>query len=102
MEEFEEQYDTVMSDKAFSASSSSAKLGGSVKVDGEDVSVQELNDLYTGIKDFEKQIKTDLKKDKISASKYRWVGHVLHLLISNTNTLVINFFNQHNIPTSPF
>ena len=27
MEEFETQYDTVMKDKAFSASSSSAKLG---------------------------------------------------------------------------
>jgi len=70
MEEFETQYDTVMKDKAFSAASSSAKLGGSVKVDGEDISVQELNDLYTGVKDFEKQIKGDLNKGDISEHKY--------------------------------
>ena len=44
-------------------------------MDGEDVSVQELSDLYTGIKDFEKQIKTDLKKGDISEHKYRWVVH---------------------------
>ena len=46
-------------------------LGGSVKVDGEDVSVQELNDLYTGVKDFEEQMKEDLKKGDISEHKYK-------------------------------
>ena len=44
--------------------------GGSVKVDGEDVSVQELSDLYTGIKDLEKEIKSDYSKGDLSQHKY--------------------------------